>query len=76
MTCPVECDAILERSYTTEETKPIKLGFAGRVNAKQKRMDLVPALVNKLDSRRIHYCFEIAGEGDYSKKLRELPTTA
>lgn len=72
MTCPVECDAILERSYTTEMAKPIKLGFAGRVNAKQKRMDLVPALVNKLDSRRIHYCFEIAGEGDYSKKLRDF----
>lgn len=70
MTCPVKCDEILERDYTTDSDKPIRLGFAGRVNAKQKRMDLIPVLVNALESRKVNYSLEIAGEGDYCGKLQ------
>lgn len=72
MTCPVDCDERLERAYTAGQTEPVRLGFAGRVNAKQKRMDLVPALVNRLDELHVNYYFEIAGEGNYSEKLREF----
>ncbi len=70
MTCPVKCDAVLKRNYTADPKQPIKLGFAGRVNAKQKRMDLVPVLAEELDERKINYCLEIAGEGDYCGKLK------
>ena len=70
MTCPVKCDEILERDYTTDSAKPIRLGFAGRVNAKQKRMDLIPVLVNALEAHKANYCLEIAGEGDYCGKLQ------
>ncbi len=69
MTCPVECEEVLRRSYTTDEAYPVRIGFAGRVNAKQKRMDLVPALVRELNIRKVNYCLEIAGEGNYSEKL-------
>lgn len=70
MTCPVKCEEVLERNYAANPTQPIKLGFAGRVNAKQKRMDLIPAFVEELDRRKVNYCLEIAGEGDYYEKLR------
>ncbi len=70
MTCPVKCEEVLERNYTINPVQPIKLGFAGRVNVKQKRMDLIPMLVKELDIRKINYCLEIAGEGDYYESLR------
>lgn len=70
MTCPVKCDETLERDYTTDPAKPIRLGFAGRVNVKDKRMDLIPALVNALEAHKVNYCLEIAGEGDYCGKLQ------
>lgn len=69
MTCPVKCDKVLERDYETDPAYPIRLGFAGRVNAKQKRMDLLPALVGELEARKVNYRLEIAGEGDYCEKL-------
>lgn len=70
MTCPVKCEEILERNYTINLAQPIKLGFAGRVNVKQKRMDLIPAFAEELDRHKVNYCIEIAGEGDYWEKLR------
>lgn len=72
MTCPVECDRILERNYTLDREKPIRLGFAGRVNKKQKRMDLIPAFVSLLENLHVNYYFEIAGKGDYCEKLAEF----
>lgn len=72
MTCPVDCDVVLERKYTIDTGRPVRLGFAGRVNAKQKRMDLVPYLANELDERHVNYYFEIAGDGDYCEKLNEF----
>ena len=70
MTCPVKCEEILDRDYATDLAHPIRLGFAGRVNAKQKRMDLLPVLVGELEARKVNYCLEIAGEGDYCGKLK------
>lgn len=70
MTCPVACDEILERDYATDPAQPVRLGFAGRVNVKQKRMDLVPLLVSELERRGVNYRLEIAGEGDYSGQLK------
>lgn len=70
MTCPVECEEALRRSYTTDSACPVRIGFAGRVNAKQKRMDLVPALVRELNIRKVNYCLEIAGEGNYMENLQ------
>lgn len=70
MTCPVQCDKVLERTYCIDSSQPVRLGFAGRVNAKQKRMDLVPQLVGELEARKVNYCLEIAGEGDYCGKLK------
>lgn len=70
MTCPVQCEKVLVRSYTTDSEQPIKLGFAGRVNVKQKRMDLIPILVEELDRHKVNYSLEIAGEGDYCERLR------
>lgn len=72
MTCPVKCEEVLTRSYTTDPVRPIRIGFAGRVNAKQKRMDLIPALIRELDAYKVNYCLEIAGEGDYAERLKDF----
>lgn len=72
MTCPVECEEILKRDYTIDEEKPIRLGFAGRVNKKQKRMDLVPAFIDLLEALQVNYYFEIAGKGDYGEELEKF----
>lgn len=70
MTCPVKCEEVLERTYTINTEQQIKIGFAGRVNAKQKRMDLLPVLIEELDRLKVNYSLEIAGEGDCCESLK------
>ena len=71
MICPVNCPQNLTRLYTTERTKPIRLGYAGRIVVSQKRMDLMEMLVETLEVRKVNYYFELAGEGDYGDKMQE-----
>lgn len=72
MICPVSCPAELTRLYTTERTKPIRLGYAGRIVISQKRMDLMEKLIADLEKRKVNYYFELAGEGDYQDKIQEF----
>lgn len=72
MICPVNCPQNLIRLYTTERTKPIRLGYAGRIVVSQKRMDLMEKLIETLEKRKVNYYFELAGEGDYEDKMQEF----
>ncbi len=72
MICPVNCPQNLARLYTTERTKPIRLGYAGRIVISQKRMDLMEKLIGTLEKRKVNYYFELAGEGDYRDKMQEF----
>lgn len=72
MICPVNCPGKLTRSYTTERTKPIRLGYAGRIVVSQKRMDLMEQMIENLEARKINYYFELAGEGNYLQKMQEF----
>jgi len=72
MICPVNCPSILTRSYTSQRTKPIRLGYAGRIVISQKRMDLMEKLIETLEERKVDYYFELAGEGDYWVKLQKF----
>ncbi len=72
MICPVNCPQNLTRLYTTERTKPIRLGYAGRIVVSQKRMDLMEKLIESLEKRKVNYYFELAGEGDYGDKMQEF----
>lgn len=69
MTCPVGCEKILHRSYTVKQRMPIKIGFAGRIEKRQKRMDLLIKLLEELEKLKVNYRMEIAGNGDYIKEI-------
>lgn len=63
MICPLECDSQLVHDYTMNSSKPIRIGYAGRLVVAQKRIDLFPKFLDELEKRKINYCFDIAGEG-------------
>lgn len=75
MTCPFECDKELSRAYTTDETLPIKIGYAGRMDGmekSQKRMDLLLQLIELLDRNRVNFQFELAGDGVAKSAMEEF----
>lgn len=69
MTCPVECKETLHRGYTVNKQKKIKLGYAGRLVEKQKRVDLLLKMLDQLEKLQVNYELEIAGEGDGKKDI-------
>lgn len=64
----IPCEDALERVYS-EETKPLKIGYAGRVVIEQKRMDIICAMVDQLADRGVDFFLEIAGTGNYLNEL-------
>lgn len=63
ITCPVNCDKKLMRQYTMNSHEPLKLGYAGRIELPQKRMDLLLKVVDSLEKKRADYKLILAGEG-------------
>ncbi len=62
----------------TEYTKvfnmnwPLNLGIASRIVKNQKRCDLVPQLIKKLEREQINYKLNIAGDGELFSLLEEF----
>ena len=50
----------------------IHLGYAGRLEKFEKRMDIMIQLIEELEKRNVKYYLEIAGTGSYYDKLRQL----
>lgn len=71
MTCPVWCPRSLCRSYSINGKKPIRIGYAGRLEQPQKRMDLLLKLLDVLEKEKCEYCFELAGDGKYAENIRQ-----
>ena len=71
MTCPVEVPSVFNRDYSCYE-KPIKIGYAGRLEIGQKRLDLLPGILEELEKKHIDYCMEIAGNGSYYNELEKF----
>lgn len=69
MTCPVKCDSILDRRYTEDDSDAVKIGYAGRLEVKQKRIDLLIKMIECLEREDVNYYMEIAGNGDAEKDL-------
>lgn len=63
MTIPVPYEANNNRFYTVERSSPLRLGYAGRLEVPQKRIDLLMELVLELEKRKVDYILAIAGEG-------------
>lgn len=74
ITCPVVCGQKLERVYTTDTGKPVRIGYAGRIVVAQKRMDLMLKVIETLEAKKVSYIFEIAGDGSYKAELEEAVT--
>lgn|GEM_PF-1045710 len=70
MMCPVYYSQNLERTYSVDYYKPIKLGYAGRISKLQKRMDLFIQLLEELERWGIPYYLELAGDGDYKAEIQ------
>ncbi|MBP3602569.1 MAG: glycosyltransferase [Lachnospiraceae bacterium] len=71
MTCPVECVERLERTYSEDSSKPIQVGYAGRIEIPQKRMDLMQKVIACLEDEKVNYHFNIAGDGLALNMLKE-----
>ncbi len=71
MTIPVVHDEILDRHYPYEMGKPLRLGYAGRIEVFQKRVDRLKELISELNRRSIDYILSVAGEGSYEDEFRK-----
>lgn len=63
MTCPVKYDAFLKRNYPMNRELPLRIAYAGRLEIREKRVDILMKLILQLEKRNINYCFDIAGDG-------------
>lgn len=72
MTCPFPCESFLDRGYSESAAMPICIGYAGRLEYEQKRMDLILKLIEALVKDNIHFIMEIAGDGSARKELEEF----
>lgn len=75
MSCPFECEKELLRTYTSDETLPVKIGYAGRMDGmeeSQKRMDLLLHLIELLDREQVNFQFELAGDGVAKPAMEEF----
>lgn len=71
VTLPVKVKKDLVREYTLDASEPLKIGYAGRLETEQKRVELIKLLTEELESKNCNYILEIAGEGSYKKQLME-----
>lgn len=71
--CPIACPEHLNRNYS-EENQPIKLGYAARleINDRDKRVDYLIPLIEKLEKSKVKYVLSVAGKGDYEWFLKEF----
>lgn len=72
MCVPFECEETLKRKYTEDKSSPLRVGYAGRVEYSQKRMDLLIKLVQVLVERKICFVMDIAGDGVARQELDEF----
>lgn len=75
MSCPFECEQKLLRNYSTDNSCPICIGYAGRMDGmeySQKRMDLVLKLMTELVDRNVNYKMELAGDGPVRAQMEKF----
>ena len=51
------------------EKEPIRIGYAGRMEIEQKRMDPLMKLIFELEENNVNYSFNIAGDGTYKEHM-------
>ena len=69
---PVKYEALEKKQYETDISKPVRIGYAGRLEVFHKRADLLPLLIKKLEELNVNYVFEIAGKGTYLPEIQKF----
>lgn len=69
MSVPFACEETLNRSYTEDALLPLCIGYAGRIENVQKRMDLFLKLLAELEVRQVNYKVELAGNGSAREEM-------
>ncbi len=72
MTCPFFCEQNLRRSYSEEQSMPVRIGFAGRLEYYQKRMDLMLKLIAELAEKKVDFMMEFAGAGSAQGEMENF----
>lgn len=74
MSVPFACEEEINRTYTEERLVPIRIGYAGRMENAQKRMDLLLQLLAELEAKKVIYKMELAGDGVMREEMEEFVT--
>lgn len=69
MTCPVKYIEPYKRTYSITNESPLRIGYAGRIESAQKRLDCLMIMIEKLEHLHTNYQLEIAGNGSYLETL-------
>ncbi len=69
VTLPFSCGSTVQRSYTLDALGPLRLGYAGRFENEQKRMDLILRLIHELANRNVKFVFNFAGTGTAREEM-------
>ena len=64
----IACEEQFYHTYTSKYGH-LRIGYAGRIETQQKRMDYLVEVVKRLKERRIDFKLEIAGNGSYKEQL-------
>lgn len=59
----------IEKSYYKNDNSSLKIGYPCRLTSTQKRADLLPRLIEKLEKKCVNYVCNIAGDGPYEKEI-------
>lgn len=71
----VSCNEAFSHCYS-QRNEPLRIGYAGRVVVRQKRVDLLLTVAKKLVEQGVDFRMEIAGTGGYELELRRQIQTA
>lgn len=71
MTCPFPCEEKIQRTYTLNHIEPIRIGYAGRLEYEQKRMDLLLKLIERLNTDKVNFIMELAGDGSLRNQMEQ-----
>lgn len=72
MCVPFPCDETIIRHYTECQENPIHIGYAGRLEYEDKRMDLLMKLMLVLVEKKVPFVMEVAGEGKARHEMEEF----
>ncbi|MEX0322228.1 MAG: glycosyltransferase [Puniceicoccaceae bacterium] len=67
---PVE-KALLSNRSEARESGPIRIGYSGRVEIEQKRLDRLRGFIDALEQHGLSFRVEVLGDGNYLNALRE-----